>query len=161
MISGSASYTSTTGLVNVPPVTVADVGINRPTNNITKSIYKFTLGSSVFQIGPTPPADQFQNQNTFNFVDTVSWVRGTHVFRFGGDYTRIILDKLFPQTFNGQLFFVNSPGSRELPEDSRISRRFSPVKWTPVSAAAAFSITSTATTISGSSFRMTGKCGRI
>src|SRR6266480_4675985 len=97
-------------LVNVPPVTVADVGINRPTNNITKSIYKFTLGSSGFQIGPTPPADQFQNQNTFNFVDTVSWVRGTHVFRFGGDYTRIILDKLFPQTFNGQLFFVNSPG---------------------------------------------------
>ncbi len=97
-------------LINVPPVTVADVGINRPTNNITKSIYKFTLGSSGFQIGPTPPADQFQNQNTFNFVDTVSWVLGAHVLRFGGDYTRIILDKLFPQTFNGQLFFVNNPG---------------------------------------------------
>ena len=97
-------------LINVPPVTVADVGINRPTNNITKSIYKFTLGSSGFQIGPTPPADQFQNQNTFNLVDTVSWVLGAHVLRFGGDYTRIILDKLFPQTFNGQLFFVNNPG---------------------------------------------------
>src|SRR2546429_2347575 len=97
-------------LINVPPVTVADVGINRPTNNITKSIYKFTLGSSGFQIGPTPPADQFQNQNTFNLVDTVSWVLGGHVLRFGGDYTRLILDKLFPQTFNGQLFFVNNPG---------------------------------------------------
>src|SRR2546421_4230751 len=97
-------------LINVPPVTVADVGINRPTNNITKSIYKFTLGSSGFQIGPTPPADQFQNQNTFNLVDTVSWVLGGHVLRFGGDYTRIILDKPFPQTFNGQLFFVNNPG---------------------------------------------------
>src|SRR5438552_484083 len=97
-------------LINVPPVTVADVGINRPTNNITKSIYKFTLGSSGFQMGPTPPADQFQNQNTFNLVDTVSWVLGAHVLRFGGDYTRIILDKLFPQTFNGQLFFVNNPG---------------------------------------------------
>jgi hypothetical protein len=96
-------------LINNPPVAVTDLGINRPTNNITKSIYKFTLGSSGFQIGPTPPADQFQNQNTFNFVDTVSWVHGAHVFRFGGDYTRIILDKLFPQTFNGQLFFVNSP----------------------------------------------------
>jgi len=97
-------------LINVPPVTVADVGINRPTNNITESIYKFTLGSSGFQMGPTPPADQFQNQNTFNLVDTVSWVLGAHVLRFGGDYTRIILDKLFPQTFNGQLFFVNNPG---------------------------------------------------
>lgn len=97
-------------LINNPPVTVADLGIDRPTNNITKSIYKFTLASSGFQLGPTPPADQFQNQNTFNFVDTVSWVRGKHLFRFGGDYTRIILDKLFPQVFNGQLFFVNSPG---------------------------------------------------
>src|SRR6202795_1374951 len=97
-------------LINAPPVTVADLGIDRPTNNITKSIYKFTLGSSGFQIGPTPPADQFQNQNTLNFVDTVSWVRGSHLLRFGGDYTRIVLDKLFPQTFNGQLFFVNSPG---------------------------------------------------
>jgi len=97
-------------LINVPPVTVTDLGINRPTNNITKSIYKFTLGSSGFQIGPTPPADQFQNQDTFNFVDTVSWVRGAHFLRFGGEYTRVNLDKLFPQTFNGQLFFVNSPG---------------------------------------------------
>lgn len=97
-------------LQNIPPVTAADVGIDRPTNNITQSIYKFTLLSSGFQLGPTPPADQFQNQNTYNLVDTVSWVRGAHVVRFGGEYTRINLDKLFPQTFNGQLFFVNGDG---------------------------------------------------
>ena len=97
-------------LVNIPPVTADDLGIQRPTNSVTQSIYKFTLGSSGFQIGPTPPADQHQDQNTFNFVDTVSWVRGTHVFRFGGEYTRINLDKLFPQVFNGQLFFVNTSG---------------------------------------------------
>jgi hypothetical protein len=94
-------------LVNVPPVTATDLGIDRPTNSVTTSIYKFTLGSSGFQLGPTPPADQFQDQNTFNFVDVVSWVRGAHVFRFGGEYTRVNLDKLFPQVFNGQLFFVN------------------------------------------------------
>src|SRR5229473_3526216 len=100
-------------LINIPPsgITATDMGIDRPTNNITKSIYKFTLGSSGFQIGPTPPADQFQTQNNYNFVDTVSWVKGAHVFRFGGDYTRVNLDKLFPQVFNGQLFFVNSAGS--------------------------------------------------
>jgi hypothetical protein len=97
-------------LLNVPPVTAADLGINRPTNNVTSSIYKFTLGSSGFQIGPTPPADQFQTQNNYNFVDTVSWVKGAHVWRFGGDFTRVNLDKLFPQVFNGQLFFVNSTG---------------------------------------------------
>ena len=99
-------------LINLPPagVTADAVGIDRPTNNITSSIYKFTLGSSGFQIGPTPPADQFQTQNNFNFVETLSWVRGKHTFRFGGEYARVNLDKLFPQTFNGQLFFVNGGG---------------------------------------------------
>ena len=99
-------------LVNIPPtgVTADDLGIVRPSNNITQSIYKFTLGSSGFQLGPTPPADQFQNQNNYNFVETLSWVKGKHTFRFGGEYTRVSIDKLFPQTFNGQLFFVNTAG---------------------------------------------------
>src|SRR5437870_9618852 len=98
-------------LINIPPVTASDLGIDRPTNEVTKSIYKFSLfGSSGVQIGPTPPADQFQTQNNFNFVDTMSWVKGAHVFRFGGEYTRVNLDKLFPQVFNGQLFFVDTPG---------------------------------------------------
>jgi hypothetical protein len=86
------------------PLTAQVLGIDRPTSNLTSSIYKFTLAS--FQIGPTPFADQHQNQNNYNFVDNVSWVRGNHTWRFGGEYTRVNLDKLFPQVFNGQLFFV-------------------------------------------------------
>ena len=43
-------------------------------------------------------------------MDTFSWVKGAHVLRFGGEYTRVNLDKLFPQVFNGQLFFVNGGG---------------------------------------------------
>src|SRR5713101_2917084 len=84
-------------------VTAEALGIDRPMSNLTHSIYKFTLSS--FQLGPTPPADQFQTQNNFNFVETLSWVKGKHDFRFGGEYTRVNLDKLFPQVFNGQLFF--------------------------------------------------------
>ena len=99
-------------LINLPPdnVTADAVGIDRPTSNITNSIYKFTLGSSGFQIGPTPPANQFQTQNNYNFVETLSWVRGKHTWRFGGEYTRVNIDKHFPQVFNGQLFFVNTAG---------------------------------------------------
>src|SRR5258706_15642898 len=97
-------------LDNSNPVTAADLGIDRPSNNITQSIYKFTFGASGFQIGPTPPADQFQVQNNFNFVDTLSWVKGPHDLRFGAEYTRVILDKKFPQTFNGQIFFNNGGG---------------------------------------------------
>src|SRR5207302_4697129 len=35
--------------INVDPVTVADAGIDRPTNNLTNSVYKFTLLTSGFQ----------------------------------------------------------------------------------------------------------------
>ena len=93
--------------INNDPVTVGDLGIDRPTNNLTSSIYKFTLGSSGFQIGPTPQSNTANEQNNYTFLDTVSWVHGSHVVRFGGELNFVNLDKLFPQVFNGQLFFVN------------------------------------------------------
>jgi hypothetical protein len=94
--------------INVNPVTASDVGIDRPTSNLTSSIYKFTLETSGFQFGPTPPANQFQTQNNYNFVENLSWVRGNHTFTFGGQFIRVNLNKLFPQVFNGQVFFTNT-----------------------------------------------------
>ena len=94
-------------LDNINPVTAADLGIDRPTNNVTQAIYKFTLNSSGFQLGPAPFADQHQTQNNYNFVDNFSWVHGAHVLSWGGDYSRVNLDKLFPQVFNGQLIFAS------------------------------------------------------
>jgi Carboxypeptidase regulatory-like domain/TonB dependent receptor len=94
-------------LDNINPVTAADLGIDRPTNNVTQSIYKFTLNSSGFQLGPAPFADQHQTQDNFNFVDNFSWVHRSHVLSWGGDFTRVGLDKLFPQVFNGQLIFAS------------------------------------------------------
>lgn len=102
-------------LDNVPPVTVSDLSIDRPTNKVTSSIYKFVLASSGFEVGPAPFADQHQTQNNYNFVDTVSWVKGKHVLRFGGEFTRVNLDKLFPQVFNGEIFFINTPAGSVLP----------------------------------------------
>ena len=96
-------------LNNVAPVTAQEVGIDRPTNNVTDSIYKFVLSTSGFEIGPAPFANQHQDQNNYDLTDTVSWVKGRHVFRFGGEFTRVNLNKLFPQVFNGELFFTNTP----------------------------------------------------
>lgn len=97
--------------INTAPTgaTATALGINRPTNNLTNDMYKFTFNSAGFQFGPTPQADQRQEQNNYNFVDTVSWVHGSHVLRVGGEMTFVNLYKLFPQVFNGQLFF--SPGN--------------------------------------------------
>jgi hypothetical protein len=92
--------------INTPIVTVDQLGIDRPNSNLYKTIYKFEL--STFRIGPTPGADQSQLQNNFTWLDTVSWTKGKHRLRFGGEYDRIGLDKNFPQTFNGDLFFAPS-----------------------------------------------------
>ncbi len=98
--------------INTAPTgtTATALGINRPTNSLTDNMYKFTFNTSGFQFGPTPQADQHQDQNNYNFVDTVSWVHGAHVVRLGGEMTFVNLDKLFPQVFNGQLFFSSQSG---------------------------------------------------
>ncbi|HEX4489516.1 MAG TPA: TonB-dependent receptor, partial [Terriglobales bacterium] len=70
--------------------------------------YQVTFASSGFQFGPTPQANTSQTQNNLNFVETLSWVKGKHTLRMGGEFTNVSLDKLFPQVFNGQLFFVNT-----------------------------------------------------
>ena len=102
-------------LNNEDPVTAQDVGIDRPTNSVTSSIYKFVLSTSGFEIGPAPFANQHQDQNNYNLLDTVSWIKGRHVLRFGGEFTRVNLNKLFPQVFNGELFFTNTATNGPLP----------------------------------------------
>ena len=98
-------------LGNIPPITASDLGIHRPTNEVTQSIYKFSLfGGSGFQIGPTPPADQAQTQNNYKLrgyvqlgqggARTALW-RGIHARQPG---------QALPQVFNGQLFYVNGGG---------------------------------------------------
>ncbi len=100
---------------NDPIVNVGDLGINRPNSNLFQTIYKFQF--STFLLGPTPGSDQAQRQNNLTFLDTVSYVRGKHTLRFGGQFDRVNLDKKFPQTFNGQLFFFPSSGNPLDPTD--------------------------------------------
>jgi hypothetical protein len=92
---------------NVPIIKRGDLGITSPTDSVTNSIYKFTFNSSGFQIGPSP-GDNSQVQNNFTYGDIFSWVRGKHELRFGGEWDRINLHKLFPQIFNDQIFFSNT-----------------------------------------------------
>jgi len=100
--------------INVPIVTDDQLGINRPMSSITNTIYKFTFTSSGFQLGPSP-GDNSQIQNNFTYSDVLSWVRGSHTFRFGGQFDRLQLDKSFPQAFNGWINFSNTPATATLP----------------------------------------------
>ena len=52
-------------------------------------------------MGPDPNAPQETIQNLYQFIDNVSWVKGKHTFRFGGEFRWIISPQSFTQRVRG------------------------------------------------------------
>jgi len=63
------------------------------------------LSSSV-TIGPAD--NQSQKQNTYQVKDNVSWSRGKHTFKFGGEYTHFIYPQFFLPRSNGDYWYNNT-----------------------------------------------------
>jgi hypothetical protein len=89
---------------NVPILTANDLGINRSTNNGTQDIYRFVFGA--FSIGPYPTQVQSSLSDSFIFTDTLSWTRGSHTFRFGGELDHTSIRRALPVADNGLVFFT-------------------------------------------------------
>ena len=53
------------------------------------------------QLGPDPNAPQETIQNTYQAVDNISWVKGRHSFKFGGEYREYISPQSFTQRVRG------------------------------------------------------------
>ncbi len=53
------------------------------------------------QLGPDPNAPQETIQNLYQFVDNVSWVKGKHNIRIGGEFRWIISPQTFTQRLRG------------------------------------------------------------
>jgi hypothetical protein len=84
-------------------VTADQLGIVRPSNNVTHGIYRFDLMG--IGIGPNDSAGLNQVQHDYSFADTVSYSLGKHFVRLGGLYAHTGMDRNFPQNFNGLLYF--------------------------------------------------------
>jgi len=61
------------------------------------------LGNST--IGPSDP--QFQKQNTYQVVDNLTWVRGRHTLKFGGQYAHFIYPQFFLSRSLGDYQYAN------------------------------------------------------
>jgi Carboxypeptidase regulatory-like domain/TonB dependent receptor len=88
---------------NRDPVTADQLGIVRPSNNVSDDIYRFEV--SGLGIGPNETANLSQAQYNYTWADTVSYSLGKHFLRLGGTYTHASMDRDFPQDFNGLVFF--------------------------------------------------------
>jgi Carboxypeptidase regulatory-like domain/TonB dependent receptor len=75
--------------------TFADIGVNAPTVANQFPV----IGAGTMATGGNGQSVRV-NQDHFNFQDSVTWIRGSHTFRFGGGYTRSNL-KLDDFTFFG------------------------------------------------------------
>ncbi len=89
--------------VNQPVVTANQLGIVRPSNNLTNDIYRFTVQG--LNIGPNDSYNLSQAQHSFTWSDTVNYSLGKHFLRFGGLFTHTGMDRNFPQDFNGLVGF--------------------------------------------------------
>jgi hypothetical protein len=95
-------------LNNIPPVTNTQVGINLPTANGDANIYRLTFGA--FAFGPFPQQPQRALSDSFVWLDTLSWTRGAHQFRFGGEVDRTTIRRNLPVADNGLVFFAGPTG---------------------------------------------------
>jgi hypothetical protein len=85
--------------------TAAQLGIVQPGGSL--GIDRFQLGS--FAFGPFPGSGQFELSDSFIVADTLSWTRGPHTFRFGGELDHTSLRRILNVIGNPLVFFV--PGS--------------------------------------------------
>jgi outer membrane receptor protein involved in Fe transport len=59
-------------------------------------------------IGPDPNAPQFGIENNYQIVNNLTWIRGNHSFKFGGDFRKIISPQHFVQRERGDYEYTNT-----------------------------------------------------
>jgi hypothetical protein len=98
-------------LNNKPPVTNEQVGISLPTATGVNgqagdpNIYRFQFGTWAF--GAYPTQLQSALSNNYTWVDTLSWTKGSHQLRLGGELDRVAMRRSLPIADNGLLFFIS------------------------------------------------------
>ena len=98
-------------------MTNVEVGIDLPTANGDPNIYRLQFGA--FAFGPFPQQLQRALSDSFVILDTVSWTRGNHTFRFGGEIDRTTLRRSLPVADNGLVFFTPPTTGTDFPGISR------------------------------------------
>jgi len=95
---------------------------------------------SIQDVGFNSNFPQGRIQETYQFQDTVSWTRGRHTIRVGGDIGRQLADILVPQNNKGTLTFASggsgltSPGNfllNQLGPSGTATRSFGPTRFDP------------------------------
>ncbi len=88
------------------PFTSAQWGITNPLGFAGAPTISVTNG---IDLNASPLASNFSQNKTYTFGDTLTWTKGKHTLKFGGEYKRQFINLRFDAYNNGQLFYLDYP----------------------------------------------------
>src|SRR3984893_8048726 len=81
--------------------TLPDGNFNYPGLDAFPNLILLDLGGNGLQLGPDSQAPQFTIQNLYQGVDNITWTKGAHTLKFGGEYRWYISPQSFTQRQRG------------------------------------------------------------
>jgi carboxypeptidase family protein/TonB-dependent receptor-like protein len=100
----------TTGSQPQEPFTAAQLGISSPLGNLFAGMPEISVANE-FDLGASPFADNSGVEKTYSANDTLSWQKGRHSLKFGGEYKHHELNETFNLYTRGQMFFLGFSGN--------------------------------------------------
>ena len=95
----------TTSSAPQEPFWAAQVGIASPLGGLFPGMPEISV-ANYFDLGANPFSDNNADEKTYTAVDTVSWQKGSHSMKFGGEYKHHELAAAFNLYTRGQIFFL-------------------------------------------------------
>jgi hypothetical protein len=95
----------TTGSQPQEPYTSAQLGISSPLSNLFPGMPEISV-ANFFDLGASPFADNSAVEKTYTANDMLSWQKGGHSLKFGGEYKHHELNETFNLYTRGQIFFL-------------------------------------------------------
>jgi outer membrane receptor protein involved in Fe transport len=93
------------------PITSSQLGISSPLSSLFPGMPTMAF-TNMFTLGPSPLATSYAATNTYGFSDMMTWTKGRHNFKFGGEYKRQALDAPYFDVFpNGELLYLGFTGN--------------------------------------------------
>ena len=87
------------------PFTAAELGITSPLGNLFPGMPEISV-ANYFDVGANPFSDNNAGETTYTIGDTLTWQKGRHNLKFGGEFKHHGLDENFNVYTRGQIFFL-------------------------------------------------------
>ena len=93
------------------PISSSQLGIESPLSNLFPGMPTLSF-TNMFTLGPSPLGINYSQTKTYSVGDMMTWVKGLHTIRFGGEYKRQEVDAPYFDVFpNGEMFYLGFSGN--------------------------------------------------